>query len=172
MSARADPASAKFAQELAGRVGALHRAHGLVVQTAKEEADTLASLLSRLLSPYAAEGTERVAIEGDDVPIAAHAATAVALIVHELATNAVKYGALSEGSGKVRITLTSGADETRLNWTEEGGPRIVKSPNRQGFGSVLVDRAARSQLGAALRFDWRPSGLCVDIAIPAARLTA
>lgn len=170
MSARAEPAARGFADEIVGRFGALHRAHSLVLDKDGPGGDTLASLLGRLVSPYVGYGTERIVVAGDDPAVGRSAATAIALVVHELATNAVKYGALSVPEGSVRIEISSCPETTCLRWTEQGGPAVANAPTRQGFGSVLVERAARAQLAASLTLDWEPSGLSFLLEMPTQRL--
>lgn len=173
MSARSEPAVASFAKELVGRLGALYRAHGLILDKSGETgSDTLRNLLERLITPYSGDGEARIAVSGDDAVIGRSASTAIALVVHELATNAVKYGALSVAEGAVRIDIASSAEDVRLRWVERGGPRLEAAPDRQGFGSVLVDRAARTQLAASMSFDWQSSGLSVTMAMPTERLKA
>ena len=170
MAAGAEPAARGFADEIVGRFGALHRAHSLVLDKDGPGGDTLASLLGRLVSPYVGYGTERIVIAGDDPAVGRSAATAIALVVHELATNAVKYGALSVPEGSVRIEIKSCPETTSLRWAEQGGPAVANAPTRQGFGSVLVERAARAQLAASLTLDWEPSGLSFRLEMPTERL--
>lgn len=171
ISAREHPGAAKFAEAIVGQIGALHRAHSIVLNRLGDHtSDDLLNLIGRLISPYNGEQVERITIEGDTVEIGRSSATAVALVVHELATNAVKYGALSIPTGTVRVGVASIGENVRLCWQETGGPTVGEVPKRQGFGSLLVDRAAKSQLGAQMEFDWRPSGLMVILEIPASRL--
>jgi PAS domain S-box-containing protein len=173
MSARSEPGAARFAEEVVGRLGALHRAHSLVLdKIGSEEGDTLRSLLTRLVSPYVGDRNERIVVEGDDGAVGRSASTAIALVVHELATNAVKYGALSVPEGSVRIEVMSTPEQTSLRWVERGGPAVASAPTRQGFGSVLVERAARAQLAANLTQSWEPSGLSFLLEMPTARLGA
>lgn len=171
MSARAKPAARGFADEIVARLGALHRAHSLVLDKAGPGGgDTLGGLLGRLVSPYVGYGTQRIVVAGDDPAVGRSAATAIALIVHELATNAVKYGALSVPEGSVRIEISSSPQTTTLRWAERDGPAVSAAPTRQGFGSLLVERAARAQLAGSLTLDWEPSGLCFRLEMPTERL--
>lgn len=173
MSARSEPGAARFADEVVGRLGALHRAHSLVLdKVGSDGSDTLRGLLTRLVSPYVGDRAERIVVEGDDAAVGRSASTAIALVVHELATNAVKYGALSVSEGSVRIEVVSSPEQTSLRWAERGGPPVASAPTRQGFGSVLVERAARAQLGATLTSSWESSGLCFLLEMPTARLAA
>lgn len=162
MAARFEPANKGFAEKLESRLQSLHRAHAFVARKEVGEGG-LKSLLSRLLEPYQGSHGQRVAIEGDDATVGPNAATALALVFHELATNAVKYGALSAENGTVRISLAAEQDRLQLFWREQGGPKVHGPSSQTGFGSVLVERAARSQLSATMDYDWRPAGLEVAI---------
>ncbi|SDG83675.1 MULTISPECIES: PAS domain-containing protein [Bosea] len=171
MGARAEPAAAKFADEIIGRLTALHRAHGIVLdKNGDESSDNLPDLIGRLIAPYNAEGSIRISVGGDKVRIGRSSSTSIALIIHELATNAVKHGALSIPTGNVRIEVKGSGEHVVLVWEERGGPAVVGSPHRQGFGSLLVDRAAKAQLGALMRFDWNPAGLVVQIEMSADKI--
>lgn len=170
MSARSDPSARDFADALAARIQALHRAHDLVSPRGESKDIGLKALIARLLEPYRLQAGERISVQGDDIAVGKTAATALALIFHELATNAVKYGSLSLPEGQVDLTLESQGARYRILWRESGGPEIPASPQRRGFGSTMVDRAARSQLGAVISHDWNPSGLSVIVDAAAAKL--
>ncbi|MGO4816189.1 HWE histidine kinase domain-containing protein, partial [Cupriavidus sp. 2MCAB6] len=147
---------------LQSRFQALHRAHAFVVD--KEIGDGgLTLLLSRLLDPYREGHADRVTIQGEDAAVGPSAATALALIFHELATNAVKYGALSSESGSVSVSTEVRQEQLFITWQEIGGPDVVTPSGQPGFGSVLVDRAAQSQLGAKMQYLWLPTGLVAVI---------
>ncbi len=103
-------------------------------------------------------------MEGLETVLEPTAAQAVAVVLHELATNASKYGALSDAKGQIRLTWSRSEDEQlALRWTELGGPR-VNEPERKGFGSRLIEGTI-SQLGGKARFDWRSEGLVCEIAV-------
>lgn len=172
MAARAEPAAAKFADEIVARIASLNRAHGIVLDAKSgESSDNLPDLIGRLIAPYNADGEARISVAGDKVDIGRSSSTSIALIIHELATNAVKHGALSAPAGNVRIDVKSSGERVILRWEERDGPVIIGSPKRQGFGSLLVDRAAKAQLGASMQFDWKPAGLVVEIEIPADKIS-
>ncbi len=95
----------------------------------------------------------------------------MALILHEQATNAVKYGGLSTSSGRVSVTCERNLDTFNLTWKETGGPPILDKPTRRGFGTELAARSASSQLGGALAHEWQPEGLTVKLSVPVDRLT-
>jgi two-component system CheB/CheR fusion protein len=111
-------------------------------------------------------------IEGPDVPISGDAATSFALVLHELATNAAKYGALSTQEGHIRISWTIAKGKLALVWEEHGGPPIEAAPKREGFGTVLARRSAGGNLEGTIAFDWKREGLLVHLSASQARLTA
>lgn len=171
MAARAEPASAKFAEEIVGRIQALNRAHGIVLnQSGKAPADNLLDLIGRLAAPYNSGANPRMTVSGDHIEVGRSASTAIALVLHEMATNAVKHGALSSPTGSVEIDARIADETVVLRWVEAGGPPVVGEPLKRGFGSELVDRALRSQLSAHMEFAWLPSGLVVVIELDASKI--
>src|SRR5665213_1331346 len=150
LSARSATTPKELAQTVQGRLGALASAHQLIrpgrslAQATKRET-TLGELVRKVLSPYAdPAGTgdnARTEIDGPEIAVGAEAATNVALVVHELATNAAKYGALSVPGGRVRISWTVTMGRLALSWEEKGGPVITAPPQREGFGSVLARKS-------------------------------
>lgn len=163
MAARSEPESRAFAARIEERLAALHRAHAFFGRSRTDAEGGLIDLLSRLLAPYREGAGERVRIDGKDGPIGPQAATCIALIVHELATNAVKYGALSSQTGMVTVTMDRGECASRICWREAGGPAIEAQPKRSGFGSTMIERTIRAHRGLEVRYDWNPAGLCVTI---------
>jgi two-component sensor histidine kinase len=141
------------------RLMALARAHDLLTKSVWEGAD-LQDILHQTLEPY----EDRTVLAGPSVALTPNAALALSMVFHELATNAVKYGALSTPDGAV--TVVWHVDPTALNrvtlhWEERGGPTVA-TPSRSGFGSRLIAASLKSDLGGEARFDYRPSGLvCV-----------
>jgi two-component sensor histidine kinase len=133
---------------------------------------TLKGLLRTLLTPYeeACRNTPRFVIEGDDTPVGSHATTSLALSIHELATNAVKYGALVEPAGSVTVTIRCQGGECEITWTERGGPPVGAPPDRSGFGSLLLQRSIAGPLGGYLTWDWRREGLSLRLVAPLALL--
>ncbi len=106
-------------------------------------------------------------IRGADAPIGSKSATALALIMHEQATNAVKYGALSNDTGRVILTGHQDGDVYRLIWEETGGPPVAGPPDRQGFGTLLAARSVTGQLGGEIAHDWATEGLTMRLCLPA-----
>ena len=152
-----------YAKAVQGRVAALAHAHTLLAQNRWEGAD-LKRLIEEELAPY--RKGERVRIDGPALALAPAAAQSIAMAVHELATNAAKYGALSAPQGRVaiewRLHDASGLD---VVWEEAGGPPC-KPPARHGVGSSVIQRSIRDQLAGAVRFDWREQGLRCEISVP------
>lgn len=143
------------------RVTALARLQDLLVKSRWTGAD-LFSIAAEELAPYRGEGAARVRIEGPHVLLSSNAAQAITVILHELATNAVKYGSLSAPEGNVEVTWMRTEDEKLiLRWTESGGP-TVKKPTRQGFGTIVTAKMIRG-LGGRMRLDWREAGLACQI---------
>jgi PAS domain S-box-containing protein len=177
---RADSPRA-FARAVEGRVAALARAHQLLARSRWDGAD-LIELLQEEFAPYTAhrrsrpKGPERCLLKGPPLRLGPEAVQPVAMVVHELATNSAKHGALSVPGGLLRIgwDLTprepGGAAWLRLHWTETGGPPVPSAPARFGFGSRVVTTTVERQLGGEVTFDWVPGGLRCEITVPAARL--
>jgi two-component sensor histidine kinase len=160
--------------ELTGRLTALGRAHDAVrpLPGNQGRAALLGDLLSVLLAPYdetaAFSGRIRVAVPR--MGIGELAASALALVFHELATNSVKYGALSDPAGYLDVSSKTEGDRIYLIWAETGGPQITGRPELTGFGSRLITRSVSSQLRGELTYDWQESGLVVTISMPEERL--
>lgn len=133
---------------------------------------TLHSFLADLFKAYADDaGEPRVLISGDDAVFDDQAATSVALLFHELATNAAKYGSLSEKAGIVFLSTARQADRFLLTWTERGGPAVQGPPSRSGFGSSLATLSVEGQLGGKLHREWNADGLKVIVDLPDAALS-
>jgi PAS domain S-box-containing protein len=147
-----------------GRILALANLHDLFVKSRWTGAE-LACIAAQELAPYRAEDEARVQIGGPHVVLEPSAAQAIGVTLHELATNAAKYGALSVPKGQVEVTWMRAADEQLiLRWTESGGP-AVKKPTRQGFGTSVIERMIRAQSNGEVRLDWRAEGLACEIAL-------
>ena len=174
LSARQTPAAAQFSLDLGERIESLGRAHEFARPHSQhsqplDQQPTLLNLLSELLRPYRAENDNRVLLSGDDVAIDDAAATPIAFLIHELATNSAKYGALSVPEGAVKLSVKSGGDVS-FTWEESGGPEIDGRPEKSGFGSRLTSLSVEQQLGGTLTREWPKSGLRVLVSIPAASL--
>ena len=160
---RADSVPA-FVEALTGRIQALWRAHTLLAEGQTVGAD-LKRLVEQELAAYG--GSEgRVRISGFRLGLAPESAQPLGMALHELATNAAKYGALSVPGGRVAVDWSWASDgRLVMRWTETGGP-AVRKPSRQGFGSELIEVLTR-QLGGETNLDWRAEGLICELNIPA-----
>jgi PAS domain S-box-containing protein len=157
------PAGLKEA--IAGRIEALANVHSLFAQSRWTEAE-LRSLVEQELSPYSRDGEMRTQIDGPTVMLKQGVAQAIAVALHELATNAAKYGALSVAKGQVRVEWSRAADrQLVLRWTELGGPP-VKPPTHKGFGTHVMEAMIRAHVGGDVRLDWRAEGLRCEITLP------
>jgi two-component sensor histidine kinase len=156
-----------MARELTQRLTALGRAHDLVrpLPGSEGKAALLGDLLSVLLAPYDDLGafSGRIRVSVPRMGVGEQAATTLALVVHELATNSLKYGALSAETGTLDVSCSAHDTELVIAWTEQGGPPVVAPANTDGYGSRMVERAIARQLGGSIERDWAPQGLVVRI---------
>ncbi|MFT8481020.1 hypothetical protein [Gluconobacter oxydans] len=137
------------------RISAFGRANGLLTGQAREEAE-LCKTVEEALWPF--NQNQRISYAGPDLMMGSQAVTALSMALHELATNAVKYGALSNDDGCVEITWTLEKNCFRMTWRETGGPP-VEAPKRTGFGSVMIDRALSSAIKGATTILYQPGGI-------------
>jgi two-component sensor histidine kinase len=168
LSARSAVSKEDLAAKLIGRLHALADAHALVRRRFDQmpwEGADFCEILTRILLPHD-EG--RSVIRGPTLSVGERAATSLALLFHELATNAAKYGSLSIDQGAVEIEWDADEKDIRLQWRETGGP-TTKPPERQGNGVRLVN-ATIQQLGGKVEYDWRPEGLIARLRLPIASL--
>jgi PAS domain S-box-containing protein len=175
LAARTYPEASGLATELRARIISLGKAHDFVrphssASAHRNNPSSLRQLMGELLSPYKLPGDDRIDIVGDDVVIDEAAATPLALIFHELGTNAAKYGALSKPGGRVAIEITRGEESCRVTWREIGGPPGPLS-DKQGFGSRLMSLSVEGQLRGRLARSWEPTGLVAELDIPLASLS-
>lgn len=157
-----DPA--RFIEAVQGRVAAMARVHTLLATTRWSGAD-LESMVQAELEALA--GDRRTSLSGTPVSIVAEAAQALSIVLHELATNAAKHGALSVPEGRVAVSWSVEARNGKLviDWREEGGPPVTP-PTRSSFGTFVTDRTIKGQLRGDLSRDWRRAGLCLRMALP------
>jgi PAS domain S-box-containing protein len=167
-TSRNAPSLDAFAPMFNGRLGALAVAHGLLTQTGWGDVE-LGELIGRILAPYEDGGGGRIEIGGPPARLPARQVVPMTLMLHELATNAAKYGALSTATGRLAVAWTVGvtglARNVSLLWRESGGPR-VRPPDRKGFGTALIERSMAYELDGEARFDYRPEGLCCELIFP------
>jgi PAS domain S-box-containing protein len=148
---------------LEGRIQALANVHSLFVASRWIGAE-LTAIAKQELTPYSAMVENRVQMDGPQVFLKPDAAQAVALILHELATNAAKYGALSVGGAQILLKWSETDGRMNLRWTETGGPTI-EPPTRKGFGGKIIEQMT-AQLNGKTSLDWRPEGLVCEINLP------
>lgn len=176
IASRSTTTSADMARELTGRLTALGRAHDLVrpLPNGQGDAALLGDLLTVLLAPYddigAFKGRIRVAVER--MGVGETAATSLSLVIHELATNAMKYGALSVPAGTLDVSSTTDGGHVVLTWLERGGPSADGRDHVEGFGRKLIRRSVAGQLGGAIGYDWSDGGLIVTLRLDRARLSS
>ncbi len=174
LSTREHPEFQNAADELRARVVALGRAHDFVrphsaASAPVEELTGLHGMLERLLAAYQVGDNRRIHVSGADPAIDDRSATPLALVFHELATNAAKYGALSVYEGEITLTIGADTDQVRIEWIESHGPEVV-APTRSGFGTRLMELSITRQLGGSITRDWRPDGLVVAVTVPVAAM--
>ncbi len=167
-SARGRPEVADFASELRQRILALGRAHDFVRPHSQyseppHATDRLHGLIHEMMTPY---GEERFTVVGDNPAIDDRSATPLALLVHELATNAAKYGALSSPTGCIRVAIEEDDTTIRMHWTETGGPPVAVDPDHEGFGTRLIELSVVRQLHATVEREWRADGLTLLLSAP------
>ena len=147
-----------------GRLGALAEAHNLLSRE-KWQGSEFSQVIACVLQPYVLNNPKRVRMFGPKVPLSPRLAVVLSMIVHEIATNAAKYGALSNDGGTVSLdweVLEETPRKLRLIWTEAGGPPVV-TPVQRGFGSRLIERSARDQLGGEATIDFLPRGVIYTV---------
>lgn len=156
-----------FKAAIEGRLQAISRAHSLAQSNGAGV--ELHSLIVKELAPYRVAETPRADIGGPTLFLEPRSAQSLAMVLHELTTNAVKYGALSVPSGRLRVGWSRGEAEVVIRWSEAGGPP-VKPPRHQGFGTRLVGPLVETGLEGKLRYDWNADGVACEIIIPLAHV--
>jgi len=152
----------RLKQAIEGRIQALANVHALFVKSRWAGAE-LRSLVMQEILPYSERNEKRVKVDGPPLFLETNTAQTIAVAVHELTTNAAKYGALSVPEGRVEIAWSHNAGKSlMLRWSETGGPP-VNPPTRKGFGTRVMEAMVQSQLSGTIRFDWRSEGLVCEI---------
>jgi two-component sensor histidine kinase/DNA-binding response OmpR family regulator len=147
-----------------GRITALSRAHVLLSRSRWQGAN-LSRILDEELAPYRRSEAEKIVTSGPEVFLDPATAQILALALHELATNAAKYGALSSTFGKVTLSWELGPNCLVLQWVESGGP-TVQPPRSEGYGTRVIGASVERQLDGCATFDWHPDGLRFTMSIP------
>ena len=172
-TARSATSLADFQERFSQRLQGIAASHDVLVSQNWAGAP-LADLIRQHLDPFMEAGASRLRLEGPAVSLKPEAAQALGLAIHELATNSVKYGALSRPDGKVTVAWTfeeKGAEgrRLRLDWQERGGPRVAP-PARKGFGHAVINRMVAQSLDGTVKLDFAPEGLSWSLSIPATYL--
>lgn len=174
LTSRSSSSVQEMAKELTERLTALGRAHDMVrpLPGHQGQGALLGDLIAVLLAPYDDSGafSGRIRVAVPRMGVGEQAATALALVIHELATNSLKYGALSVHSGMLDISGTTVESEVCIVWTERGGPS-VQSPDGPGFGSKLLNRSVTGQLGGTIKTDWSAEGVIVTLTLNGEQLS-
>jgi PAS domain S-box-containing protein len=180
LSARSAQAPDHIAHAIRERLSALSRAHELTLPDltngngGSSQATTLHALLRTIVAPFVDPERDhdgRFVISGAEVPIGGSAVTSLALLLHEMAINAVKYGALSSANGRVTVDFAPAGSELVVTWREQGGPPVDGPPASEGFGSFLARATVETQFDGRISRDWRPDGLTVRLFLSLERLT-
>jgi PAS domain S-box-containing protein len=153
-----------FAESLIGRLQSLARAHDLLARD-KWTGARLHAVIGSELQAYAGADGDRLTITGDDVRLAPRAAQTLSLALHELTTNAAKYGALSVPAGRVTVDTAVEGQELLLSWVETGGPEVTP-PEERGFGSIVIERSIAHELGGSAKLDFERGGLRCHVRVP------
>jgi PAS domain S-box-containing protein len=178
LSAQFGRSPAELTATVRDRLGALARAHSLTLFVPSTAASTeppamLHALIRTIVSPYE-NGTigepERVTVKGANIPLSPVSLPSLALLLHELTTNAAKFGALSTPGGRVDICCELAGDMFTLRWTELGGPAANTHFNADGFGGWLIRAAVEAQFGGVMSREWLPEGLAIGLSLPLDRL--
>ena len=169
MTARSAPSVEAMAEALRGRLSALAKAHDLIRsalggEPGKGQSTSLRALIEKIVQPHLAVARDpRLSVEGPAITLGESASVGLALIFHELATNAAKYGALATVEGRISVAWTVAGEDLDLVWKEEVGGAGITPPTTEGFGSELAHATASDQLGGGIGFDWQPGGLIVHL---------
>lgn len=151
-------------QTIAGRIQALSNVHSLFVDTRWVGAE-LSAIAAQELAPYAEIDRTRLRIDGPSLSLNPTAAQTMAVVLHELATNAAKYGCLSAAKGHLELTWQRRTDgQLMVRWAEKDGP-VVRTPAQRGFGTRVIEQMV-AQLGGQAQYEWRPEGLVCEITFP------
>lgn len=166
-----------FAETLSGRLHALASAHKLArigagggPNIGYGPASSFKSLLQTILAPYDGTEHQRFVLNGEDFNLADRAISGLALVFHELATNAAKYGALAGETGRLSISWTRGPQSLSISWVEQDGATIIAAPSEEGFGSTLLRNTLVRQFGGTSVSNWRTTGLAIELTLPLSRI--
>lgn len=175
LSTRTAKSPEELAEQVRKRLATLARAHELTLPDLRREKavtlTTLEALLRTIVSPFENPNEGSITVAGPEVAVGGHAVTSLALLLHELATNAAKYGALSVATGRLAITWTVEDAVLSLSWLEQAGPTANGGVNDDGFGTWVIDSTVKGQLQGQIARRWDAGGLAVLMSLPLDRLT-
>jgi PAS domain S-box-containing protein len=180
ISARSATTPEELSSAVRDRLVALARAHSLTLPVTSEggkrteQSTTLHALIQTILSPYKGRTENdgaQVTISGPDIRLAGGSLTGLALLLHEFATNAAKYGALSTPTGHIDVACSESDGRFALTWTERGGPRVDHRGDGEGFGALLARATVKGELGGEISYDWKAEGLMIRLAVARDRIT-
>ncbi len=176
ITSRSSTSIEDMTKQLMNRLTALGRTHDLVRPLPGEQGKTalLGDIFAVLLAPYDDEGAfaGRIRVAVPRMGVGNDTATSLALVVHELATNSVKYGALSVEGGTLDVSGTMVGDDVQVTWTEQGGPEVASPSQMSGYGSSLVRQAMEGQLGGSVNYEWTKRGAVVTLLISGERIAS
>ncbi|TCR63089.1 HWE histidine kinase domain-containing protein [Bosea sp. BK604] len=156
-----------FARSLSGRLHALAEAHHLVLAgEATASVSELEHIIRSVVEPHQSADSLRFDLTGAAVSVRPESISGLALVINELATNAIKYGALASDEGTVAVSWSTEDDHLSVRWEERGGAAVEAAPERIGFGSRLLDSTIVRQFGGAFSHDWQREGVVVSIKLP------
>lgn len=174
ITSRSSTSIEDMAKKLIQRLTALGRAHDLVrpLPGRQGRAALLGDIFTVLLAPYDDDGAfaGRIRVAVPRMGVGEGAATGLALVIHELATNSLKYGALSSAGGTLDVSGEMNGDDVVVVWTEQGGPAVISPDGEGGYGSKLLQRTMSGHLGGTIEFDWSSSGALITLRINSSRL--
>jgi PAS domain S-box-containing protein len=180
LSARSATTKEELSSAVSGRLAALAKAHTLTLRPfsatdqSTKNSTTLHALIETILSPHDGltdDGRPRLTISGPDLPIAGSSVTSFALLLHEFATNAAKYGALSTPHGAIAIDCSEDDGRFTLTWAEQGGPPVERQTDGDGFGALLIRATITDRLSGEISRDWKPDGLTIRLSVAKDRVT-
>jgi two-component sensor histidine kinase len=172
LSGRSATSVPQLIDSASARLSALARAHALTSPHGPEALraagqTTLHSLIEAITAPHVDQGNaRRFSIIGCDMEISGSVISSLALLLHEFATNSVKYGALSSTAGQIEVHCVDRAETVVITWSEHGGPPVVPPIGNEGFGDLLIRATVAGQLGGDISREWKPEGLVIRLSLP------
>jgi two-component sensor histidine kinase len=175
ITSRSSSSLEDMTEQLTSRLSALGRAHDLVRPLAGQQGKTalLGDIFSVLLAPYDDEGAfaGRIRVAVPRMGVGKDAATALALIVHELATNSMKYGSLSAKDGTLDVSGSIVGENVQISWSDNGGPEIEEPKTLAGYGTTVLRRSVEDQLDGTVSYEWAATGALVTLRLPLEQLS-